>query len=185
MGIRTGLCPRCKIVLTQSNCGPVIWKNGAGLCRNCDLGRIKDYQQRNPEKVKEWQFKTDSKYRESRNRKAAIFKTTIRGRFIHLTGRLRKENSLSTDLLYSINFYSELVKEQQCHYCLGSLSPTGHGLDRIDNQFGHLCYNVVPCCKGCNQKKSNDTSYEEMMMLAPVLREIRKRREEKRWQQSQ
>jgi hypothetical protein len=89
---------------------------------------------------------------------------------------LRKEGIQSSDLLWSFNFYSHLIADVSCHYCLGLLNQTGAGLDRVENNTGHTCYNVVPCCRKCNRIKGNDTSYEEMMLLAPVLREIVRRK---------
>lgn len=45
------------------------------------------------------------------------------------------------------------------------------GLDRKDNDKGYTPSNVVPCCKRCNQIKSNLFSFEEMVALAVFLRE--------------
>lgn len=63
-----------------------------------------------------------------------------------------------------------------CHYCGGELNPTGCGLDRRENATGYTESNVVPCCKQCNVVKNCFFSYEEMMLLSPVLTEIRRRR---------
>jgi len=53
-----------------------------------------------------------------------------------------------------------------CHYCgagPSNLSRGGYGrfgdyayngLDRVDNGVGYVLFNVVPCCKLCNQAKS-------------------------------
>jgi len=60
-----------------------------------------------------------------------------------------------------------------CHYCsnqLGSLSETGIGPDRLDNQKGYVIENVVSCCKVCNQLKSNlFTEQETKAMVEAVL----------------
>jgi hypothetical protein len=89
---------------------------------------------------------------------------------------LIKESVPKTDPLWKLDFYWELVKDRLCHYCLGSLSPLGHNLDRTNNDLGHVCYNVVPCCRTCNRIKGHDVSYDEMMIIAPALREIRRLR---------
>jgi hypothetical protein len=89
---------------------------------------------------------------------------------------LSKEHIPEEDLLWKINFYIELIIEGLCHYCLGPLSPCGIGLDRVNNELGHLCYNVVPCCGSCNALKRDYYSYKEMMLLSPALREIRRLR---------
>ena len=75
--------------------------------------------------------------------------------------------------MWSFHFYESLIHEASCHYCLGPLSETGGGLDRIVNSVGHTCYNVVPCCRQCNRIKGHDISYKEMLILAPALRKIR------------
>ena len=85
---------------------------------------------------------------------------------------MREEGVPKTDLLWSVHFYEELIQNTRCHYCWGFLNRTGHGLDRMDNSLGHLCYNVVPCCKRCNKIKSNHLTYAEMMIVAPALQEI-------------
>lgn len=71
--------------------------------------------------------------------------------------------------------YSSLVSEQ-CHYCGGDLNPSGVGLDRKQNDFGYTIKNVVPCCKQCNIIKNKFLTYEEMMLLSPILKQIRESR---------
>lgn len=91
---------------------------------------------------------------------------------------LKREGVSFTDPLWRFNFYFELIRDFQCHYCGGLLNPTSHALDRRDNSFAHVSFNVVPCCWSCNQRKKSDLSYEEMMILSPALRKIRLLREE-------
>ena len=134
------------------------------------------------------QYKEDLEFREKRKEttrryalenpeKIRAYSESMRERHKYLRYRLKKEDSSKDNLLWNLNFYSELIKDAVCHYCRGPLERTALGLDRLDSSIGHECYNVVPCCKSCNQKKMHDTSYEEMMLLAPALREIRRRRE--------
>lgn len=64
--------------------------------------------------------------------------------------------------------FTELT-QQKCHYCNSDYSNTeitssGHvlkfnGIDRVDNTRGYTLDNVVPCCKICNQMKS-DLGYD-------------------------
>lgn len=67
----------------------------------------------------------------------------------------------------------EILLSRPCHYCRGELNPTGCGLDRIDNFTGYTENNVVSCCKQCNIVKNCFFSYDEMMLLSPVLTELR------------
>jgi len=71
--------------------------------------------------------------------------------------------------------YTELISGH-CHYCKGVLNSTGIGLDRKDNFIGYTSDNVVPYCRQCNMVKNDFFTYDEMMLLAPVLEEIRKAR---------
>lgn len=89
---------------------------------------------------------------------------------------LQKERVPKTDKLYSEDFYEQLILGG-CIYCEGPLSPSGHGLDRIINSLGHRCWNVVACCSFCNGIKSDQLSFEEMLLLRDGLIAIRELRE--------
>lgn len=41
-----------------------------------------------------------------------------------------------------------------CHYC-GTISLGGNGIDRVDSKGHYTQDNAVPCCKYCNQSKSD------------------------------
>jgi hypothetical protein len=63
-----------------------------------------------------------------------------------------------------------------CHYCGGPCGVYGVGLDRKDNDKGYTEENCVPCCKRCNYTKGYFFTYEDMLVLAPAIREIDRRR---------
>jgi len=98
------------------------------------------------------------------------YNQTQRGKHTKLKESLHREQCDLKDPLWSENFYSELIRDGECHYCKQRLGKQGHSLDRMDSSVGHVCWNVVPCCGRCNRIKSNLLTYEEMMRLAPVLR---------------
>jgi hypothetical protein len=102
--------------------------------------------------------------------KASKIARLPRGRHTHLKKKLRQENVFELDLIWRSNFYVELIRDNQCHYCLGKLNPTGHALDRMDSSRNHEADNVVPCCLKCNRIKGEFWEYEHMMLLAPKLR---------------
>lgn len=58
------------------------------------------------------------------------------------------------------NDYAELI-QRNCFYCDGPLPATKVGLDRLDNMKGYSLNNVVPCCRYCNQMRSNIFTHEE------------------------
>ncbi len=111
-----------------------------------------------------------------RDRRKIASTGSLYSRFAALRRCLVKENVPPTDKLYSLNFYEQLVLDG-CVYCSGPLSPSGHGLDRINNDLGHRCYNVVVACGFCNGIKGDRLTWDEIMILAPGLKEIRERRE--------
>jgi hypothetical protein len=104
--------------------------------------------------------------------------TTI-DRFKKLILVLRKEKIKKSDCIWSFAFYQTLVDSNKCHYCCGSLSPTGYNLDRKDNALKHIGSNVVACCRTCNYTKNKHFSYDEMMLLSPALKRIQSRRRKK------
>jgi hypothetical protein len=159
--ISTGHCGKCRIELTKENCRPSAWIRKVGNCHSCQKEYNKNLHIENFERYKV---------------KSRIYRESLSGRHQELRRALKEEGVPTDDLLWNQRFYFELIQDNRCYYCLGSLNPTSHGLDCINNELGHVVFNVVPCCKSCNQKKSNDVTYEEMMLLVPALREIRRRR---------
>jgi hypothetical protein len=120
---------------------------------------------------------TDLVFVEEQKARLAAYYQTPEGKHAALKRVLKTEGVQNTDVLWSINFYRELILDGCCHYCLGPLKSGGHSLDRMENKLGHVCYNVVPCCRYCNELKGVRFSYEEMMLLVPSIRDIRNRRE--------
>jgi 5-methylcytosine-specific restriction endonuclease McrA len=108
-----------------------------------------------------------------------ISRSKPEARHASLVRILERERVPQTDLLYHFEFYAALIQDNCCTYCDGPLSPSSHALDRKINAEGHRCFNVVPSCGRCNSIKGDDEilTYEEMLLLKPILIEIRERRE--------
>lgn len=68
------------------------------------------------------------------------------------------------------------LTSKPCEYCGGKLSDTGCGLDRMDNNIGYVISNVVPCCRQCNNTKSNFWTHNEMVEIGTVMRLLLSRR---------
>lgn len=76
---------------------------------------------------------------------------TSKGKYNTFCGYAQRRNlivGLDYDDFCSIN-------SLPCFYCGGKLPETGCGLDRIDSSLGYLSNNVRPCCRICNQAKSD------------------------------
>jgi hypothetical protein len=66
---------------------------------------------------------------------------------------------------------------KHCHYCNvvikwephGNFSD-GHHLDRKDNSLGYSKENCVVCCGRCNQLKSDQFTYEQMLQIGALIR---------------
>jgi hypothetical protein len=167
-------CTRCGDILNDDTAFPSVLKDGGGRCKSCHRKAMKATYDKNPEKARRMSKERRDNYPEIYRR----YVRSVEGRHNTLRKRLTKDDPSGLDLLWNINFYRALIADFVCHYCQGPLTLTGHGLDRKDSSIGHLAHNVVPCCRSCNTKKMNDTTYEEMLLLVPGLREIRRLRTE-------
>ena len=113
--------------------------------------------------------------KECNNRLCSDYKETDRGRYFSAKARSIKDHGVSWWNL-SEELYISLIANS-CHYCKGPLNKKGSGLDRKDNSKGYIEGNVVSCCRKCNSVKMHDLTYDEMMRLAPILEDIRLKRE--------
>ena len=69
--------------------------------------------------------------------------------------------------------YQDLIEDGTCNYCGGPLSPTGHGLDKMDPYKGYTLDNVVPCCYTCNMIKGRHFNYNQMLILIDFIKKMR------------
>lgn len=76
----------------------------------------------------------------------------------------RKGLEYDVDIDYLISVFSK-----KCIYCDSS---ERIGLDRKDNNIGHMKYNCVPCCYRCNTTRQNNFTFEEMIKLGVAIKEI-------------
>lgn len=75
--------------------------------------------------------------------------------------------------------FVEFTKITNCNYCKIDINwnpyskSRAYYLDRKDNNKGYFKENCVVCCTECNKIKGNRFNYNEFMMLAPILTQIR------------
>ncbi len=105
--------------------------------------------------------------------------------FESLYNRLVTHNTgVSVNLSYEE--YLEFTKITICHYCQDAVEwqssgrkSTAYKIDRKDNTLGYSKENCVVCCGSCNRTKGDRFTYEEFMLLVPMLRQIREARKVK------
>jgi hypothetical protein len=88
----------------------------------------------------------------------------------------------------SFEEFLELINNPICHYCNSNIIYNPHTrfwgknlnrayqLDRKNNKIGYIKENLVVCCWECNRLKSDRFSYEEFMLLSPIMIQIMKNR---------
>jgi hypothetical protein len=79
-----------------------------------------------------------------------------------------------------LNFSIDELKDRlmkSCFYCGENIS--NRGLDRIDNNKGHLLENTLVCCELCNMTRGNRFSVDEMILLGETIKKIKLNRNEK------
>jgi hypothetical protein len=86
------------------------------------------------------------------------------------------------DLTISYEEFLEFTKITSCTYCGVTInwkpySSQNMNLDRMINELGHTKGNLVVCCGKCNRIKGNHFTYDEFMLLAPILKLIRLNKE--------
>lgn len=99
---------------------------------------------------------------EQERRKSGYHAKHIRTPKTRYTDCLRHARYKSLEWFISFEDYINLIK-QKCFYCEGPLPETKVGLDRKNNNIGYTLDNVVPCCRYCNQLKSNIFNFSEFV----------------------
>ena len=103
---------------------------------------------------------------------------------------LKNHRNKKVEFTLSFDEFKEIINKAKCHYCdeeliynkhsrnWGKNLSRAHQLDRKNNLKGYTKENAVPCCWNCNRLKSNIYSYEEFLILSPVLKYIIKLRKD-------
>ena len=94
--------------------------------------------------------------------------------------------NIPCDLTYED--FLEFTKINKCHYCereiewyeheysKGRKNRKAYNIDRKNNSLGYIKINCVVCCNICNKAKNTFFTYNEFMMLAPILKKIQEMR---------
>lgn len=98
-----------------------------------------------------------------------------------------KQHAKKEGKSFSLTFdeFLKFTKINNCGYCnleikwaKNALWRTGYkyNLDRKDNNIGYTEENCFPCCKDCNYIKGNRFTFDEFMLLSPILTNIQNNR---------
>lgn len=109
------------------------------------------------------------KNRDKKLKAHAVWARTLKGQYSASKSKA-KYSGLDWDL--SLEDYSNL-RNNTCYYCGNKLPETSRGLDRLDNSKGYIKGNVVPCCYGCNNLKSDVLSEKETLEVIKLLKQLR------------
>jgi hypothetical protein len=89
----------------------------------------------------------------------------------------RQRSQVFCDISYED--FLKFTKIRKCHYCgcsvnwsMFCLGKNGakYNLDRKDNSRGYLKNNVVVCCWGCNETKSDRFTYKQFLEIGNLIR---------------
>jgi len=97
-----------------------------------------------------------------------------KGRAVAMINAYRKvDKNVGRTCDLDTDFMLNNIFNKPCSYC-GSTDQIG--CDRVDNRIGHIRTNVIPACKVCNMVRGNTFSYDEMIKIGLVIKEIRTHR---------
>jgi hypothetical protein len=130
---------------------------------------FRQYRLKNKDKIN--QKSREYYHSEGRYLNAFNARRTIQSRF-----RMGISNAKRKDIEWSISLdeYKEIMSKDICTYCQGPLEKAGNCLDRKDSKIGYKIDNVVTCCKNCNYLKGSQLSFEEMLEMIILLKQLRK-----------
>lgn len=102
---------------------------------------------------------------------------SVRKPFESLYNLLKTRRS---DTSLTLEEFIEFTKIKTCHYCDRQVvwAPRGGrgatNLDRKDGSKGYARENCVVCCGECNRIKSDEYSYDEMILIGKFLKKLRR-----------
>jgi len=114
--------------------------------------------------------------------------TQLKEPYAYIYNELKSHKRKGTSVELTFEEFLETIKKKECHYCgidliyeeysrvWGKTNSRAHQLDRKDNNLGYTKENVVTCCWECNRLKSDRFTYEEFLLLSPMLKKIQSER---------
>jgi hypothetical protein len=86
-----------------------------------------------------------------------------------LSGKYDRYKKRDGELDFTRQYFYEWLENSSCYYC-GSNDTQTLGLDRLNNNEGHVKDNVVVCCELCNTTKGHRFTIEQMKKIGEVIK---------------
>jgi len=117
----------------------------------------KKYQEEHKEERKVYMKKYCEDNKEILKEKRKIYNDTLQRRF-----KIYKRNARVRGLEFNLTIenFDRLTSNQKCRYCKVFYELLG--IDRFDNTVPYYHWNVVPCCRMCNEMKL-DYTYKDFI----------------------
>lgn len=122
--------------------------------------------------------------------------TQLKEPYRYIYNELKLHKKKDTDVSLTFEDFLNIISQRQCHYCgeeliyekysryWGKTNSRAYKLDRKNNLLGYTKENVVTCCWECNRLKSDRFTYEEFILLSPILRKIQNERKRQKENQT-
>lgn len=85
----------------------------------------------------------------------------------------KRANATNRTFDLTIQDIINLHTHTNCTYCLIPVAGSNQQIDRKDNDKGYTLSNCVISCAKCNTFKGNKLSYDEMIAIAKLLKDMR------------
>ena len=129
--------------------------------REAHKAERKAYLLANQEKIKQQNAERRKAKIEEYSAKMSLYYSTPRGKACHLA-HAYKQSDRRKGFDISKNIDAEWIEKnifagQKCYYC-GESDWKKLGVDRINNDMGHIPGNCLPCCQKCNTERKDKIS---------------------------
>lgn len=130
------------------------------ICKECRKGENKRYY--NTIEKREKYNKSKRKYRNTKGRIKGLLKSY-------------RERDLKKNLEFNLTeeWFRDNILNKSCFYCKDT---NLIGVDRIDNNLGHIISNCIPCCSVCNSVRNSIFTIEEMKELGNLIQKLKQKR---------
>lgn len=164
--------PEEEFVLEPTKSNPNWRRNQCNDCRNSLIRERhkknhtykKRYQSMSPEERQQYiKYKSEMNQIRLKTNPEALarkkeYDKTDKGIYNRYKGDCKRRNRLVRGIIMDLTFeqFSKIINKP-CSYCN---KPNSRGVDRIDSNKSYTMENCIPCCKICNQMKSDMTIQE-------------------------